>query len=910
MFAGDLIDGFSFSLYDAALRNTVLNPSAIVGKPLGAGSAFGMWLTAPAGLPNFDPGTVLITYPCRHDEYPTSTDKERSQVGYSCGTVFCVFLQGVVLGWDTIQHEAVFDRERHDLIDTRKHFGHASLDSMLDRFGLDDEGIRKLCREDLLHHAERVHGASGARRPWNVEQFLQSGIPRIPYSPEMVRNLVSDLHEEKKLEGDGTIGDDGGPNSLSYLRPELYDDGNAARENLVSWVARIRQIGEDNEWLQKPAAASADAPSTVFHVEKLEIANVGTPGSPPALSSEDTPADPARLTWEDTPPLRISREAGSDAIRLKAKEYARALADLFRSVNGEFCFGLFGHWGRGKTYLMNLTASELQQSPDENWVVVPLSAWRYPTTPELWVHLYEEVAKQLLARGKVASPILAFRAALARLGPRPLITAALILCVALIPLWFKFLLVKVVVGLGLATGALAFARSMTKGFKKAHDQVPKRFLSLARHAEKLGLQGLIGEDLRSLLIGWARIRPNRIRQDRLGFRRWHAHAEALGFDWLKLSALVVLVGLATFLISPLVYDLGAALGYAGWVDAIHDMVADAFELRSTDRSKDTIKWMGGPGADSLRNLRWIFAKSWAILVLVLTLAALGTFRAQRKARVLLVVDDLDRCKPEDVIEIMSSIKLLLSDPEVEHRLLATMLVEEDMLRHHLMTHYKGVIKAHSGTDEDHQAWLDRFLRENTEKFLLAHLRLPQLDKSELREVFEGVLEEMEGVPEGSTVEGPRNGDRQSREVPSDADGVPATAPMKKRADGTPRPSKTFPLDGPVDLSDPLADIPTDPQAQVGANQDVSEKLREELQKIRGLLDGLASAAEDFGASPRSVRAFMVRYQLARLLLHHLGQAYDPELLAKALIVPSPHPIPDDALAQLDSTTRAIVDQVR
>lgn len=57
----------------------------------------------------------------------------------------------------------------------------------------------------------------------------------------------------------------------------------------------------------------------------------------------------------------ITRRAAPDERCLNVGEYANVLSRFFRSAEGEFSFALLGPWGRGKTYLMELTEEELEQ---------------------------------------------------------------------------------------------------------------------------------------------------------------------------------------------------------------------------------------------------------------------------------------------------------------------------------------------------------------------------------------------------------------------------------------------------------------------------------------------------------------------------------------------------------------------
>jgi predicted enzyme related to lactoylglutathione lyase len=91
--------------------------------------------------------------------------------------------------------------------------------------------------------------------------------------------------------------------------------------------------------------------------------------------------------------FKFTREAAADELCLNVEGYANAVAQLFAGADdGEFCVAVFGPWGRGKTFLMRQVDRALH-AMDRGYRTITFSAWRYPSAPEVWVHLYEEFAK-------------------------------------------------------------------------------------------------------------------------------------------------------------------------------------------------------------------------------------------------------------------------------------------------------------------------------------------------------------------------------------------------------------------------------------------------------------------------------------------------------------------------------------
>lgn len=64
--------------------------------------------------------------------------------------------------------------------------------------------------------------------------------------------------------------------------------------------------------------------------------------------------------------------------------------------NTETSFGIFGKWGRGKTFLTKLIVNKLKESKKHNWISVDYHAWKYQETPANWAYLYEQLVEEYL----------------------------------------------------------------------------------------------------------------------------------------------------------------------------------------------------------------------------------------------------------------------------------------------------------------------------------------------------------------------------------------------------------------------------------------------------------------------------------------------------------------------------------
>lgn len=88
--------------------------------------------------------------------------------------------------------------------------------------------------------------------------------------------------------------------------------------------------------------------------------------------------------------------------------YIKQLDEIAKHTNENFCMlGIFGSWGRGKTYFFNRIKKKLneRQASKENKIsneqkkinykIVEFNAWKYQDTPAIWAYLYENLYSSL-----------------------------------------------------------------------------------------------------------------------------------------------------------------------------------------------------------------------------------------------------------------------------------------------------------------------------------------------------------------------------------------------------------------------------------------------------------------------------------------------------------------------------------
>ncbi len=548
-----------------------------------------------------------------------------------------------------------------------------------------------------------------------------------------------------------------------------------------------------------PAPTPTSRPDPTVVLADIKVEGAATASAHPTVTPAPTPTPTPTPTPSPTPsppPVgagrNFSRNAEGDEVVLDVDVYADVIADLLAAADRkDLCFAILGAWGRGKTFLADQIVKSIERNADPKkpaYEVVRFQAWKYPSRPEVWVYLYETIRGKMESRGWWQSIATVIRTGINRHGVSTLVALWAAMLLTVLPKGWLFEAVgkygKYLWALnrGLAVMSLIFAALFLLKFWKTKAVLERDFLRPARHSDKLGLQATIGEHLTALFKGWIGLPSSKFRWVPTEWRCWEC-------AWGAVLLLVLI-----------------------------------------------IRWRAG-GAEILGV---IFALAVFVPVFVARLAFATS--PPSPDRLLLIVDDLDRCQADHLLTVMESIKLLLEEPEVSRRVQVLMVVQEDVLRHALDEKYSKLLKpkgqAGQTTDYDSR----RVVRDNIEKFFTAYFRLPPLTDQEVGSVVRAF---------GATGSNSGGGAVTDTQTTTELSGVASDA------DGG------------------------DAKGSLGAKENVPLTSGEKDMVLAVLLKAKASKQVELG--PRAVRGFMFRYQLARLILEAFGdRSWTPETLATAI----------------------------
>ncbi len=569
-----------------------------------------------------------------------------------------------------------------------------------------------------------------------------------------------------------------------------------------------------------------------------------------------------------------SRQASESELCLNIDIYAEALTQTFKSAaeENDFVFALYGPWGRGKSTLISkvagLLAKRLPQEADAPYETVFFSAWKYPTRPEVWVHLYQRLAAAAQAGSWWQKIRISLRVGLVKNGWWPLLFGFGLLALSRLQLDFAHWIFD-----GIGVVGLLILGSFVWNAVKTGKQMATTYFAMPDHAEKLGLQAVIGEDFKQLLEVWTRPQPAKTAESATpstcDFSKWWPAR------WAMISVVALIwatLGLIAWKIHHHLPDTQAKVAFQslpiGSVSqdgkASSEPVAAATPTLPI-RIEVNAEWQGG-------KLRWAGTSpqnekpqaaqpksQGSVLFLDVLFGLIGiatplfafliSKRPRQCRRVLLVVDDLDRCEPEQMLTVIESLRLFLDEPEMSRRMQVAMLLDRNILKSAMLNRAEAQ-KLRIATDSQ-----EDFLRQQEEKLFVVSMALPPIDGGMLNTLAKNMVQREVRQQEAA---------REDRSRPK--------APVISTASAVESASRG-------QSSQPLSSKASEVRSKDAAPDDternsVLTEVQFSLEEQRLLVEALAEI-DVSNITPRSYRAFVLRYQLVRLILQGFKTVFQP-----------------------------------
>jgi|GEM_PF-4243186 len=458
---------------------------------------------------------------------------------------------------------------------------------------------------------------------------------------------------------------------------------------------------------------------------------------------------------------------------LGSQKIARIAAEILDNLDSplETMFGVFGEWGRGKTFLIKQIISELTKKKTRHlYSSVTYSAWKYQDTPANWAYLYECFLEKYLEEflnSSLKNPLFKF------------------LCAGM----FK----------RQAIFELNSARIHQDWLKYQRGEWFINFLTLIgwiinlpRFLVFVVVAVLIVLGTYSSDLSWDFLRLENIQS--------------------KLSWLIAGSGALVWLIQK--------LGLVGFKDLIkigstaQNLIKKYGEIR-------TFQDKLGVQAEINKEIE-ILLKTWL----------------KPKKRVVLFIDDLDRCREKGLLELIDSLRVMLDSAEIIERLQIIIAVDQRILKTSIGHKYK-----------DLKLNQQQLTLEYLDKLFLLGINLPALNNQQ-REKYQDALT----IKDRQKIEEEQQQQQQKQQEQSN------NSPEKQEEPPTNNPK--------VELQK-IQEKKEDPEEKLNR-----ESLNaDELQALREVIESLGKIVPNL--TPRQQLVFFYRFQFLRkyLINENLGYWY-------------------------------------
>lgn len=345
---------------------------------------------------------------------------------------------------------------------------------------------------------------------------------------------------------------------------------------------------------------------------------------------------PVRVDNQEINSFLKIRENGEGVIGVEKDAFEVAMLLTQLSLQSGMMVGLFGRWGRGKTFFWKRIWQYFAAQTKNPFYKVEFQAWQYQQTPATWAYLYEKLSESFMDSSASKK-------------------------------WLRYI--------------HRLWKTIRLNFRR------KGFFPLF----KLILIALFSTLAATILKVIA-----------------STNAESV------ISHLITYLGIPVALLTSL-YAIGQSVKkeYSSTAKDVFNMYVNKYSFK-----------------DSLGLQAEIQKEIVKLLKLWIPLKRIG------HKRVLLFIDDLDRCNEQKVLQIIDALRVMLDEPEIAKRVVIIVAVDERILKLAINNKYSSLtINDLSIPDDQKRNFSEKLVREYMDKLFIAGIRLKNLTGGERIEIL-------------------------------------------------------------------------------------------------------------------------------------------------------------------------------
>lgn len=182
-----------------------------------------------------------------------------------------------------------------------------------------------------------------------------------------------------------------------------------------------------------------------------------------------------------------------------AESFVKQIDSVAGEEQDNVCMmGIFGPWGRGKTYFFNKVREIIVKKEGPRYVVVPFSVWKYQETPAIWAYLYETIYKTGTTRGEKSWIYLKSILGKINIGIKPFLIITIIVTGIFLAIYF---LLSIELNIAVVISAVLYVALYIGEFRSVSSayRIIQKYAKRVSYQHYLGVQNEIERGLEAML---------------------------------------------------------------------------------------------------------------------------------------------------------------------------------------------------------------------------------------------------------------------------------------------------------------------------------------------------------------------------------------------------------------------------